>query len=441
MEKQNSTTQQLNKLNEFRQDVYNQVLLKAQDTQQELVDAILEGAQIRSFPELSLSTRFQRKWHSSYTAIDRGEQAPKKLMALAKEQMAAGETHVLAIDTTVWPHPQAHTLCDLFLEHSPTKGARRAAVRGHIYSAMSWVPEVGSSWALPLSNQRMRANQTPIEVAVEQITELLTQGLDWFPVFVGDGHYGSHLFLGPLKDQSCAVVTKLAKNRVLYYAPNSYAGFGRPCKHGERFAFREPETWGQPDEECSFLDEHYGQVRLRRWDNLHAKKDAETVFSVILAETHLENAQGDDPLWLAFQSPVHYCATQAWRWYQHRWPIEPSFRFRKQELHWTTPRFLDSRRCDTWTLLVDIAFWCLFLAKDLVPDQPFPWQKKQVACTPGRVLKAFKILFTHLDPLTQPPKVRGKSPGWPKGRSRARPVRFQVFARTEKQRQCYLNRA
>ena len=316
MEKQNSTKQQLNKLIEFRQVVYNQVLLKAKAGQQELVAALLEGERIRSFPELSLSTRFQRKWHSSYAAIDRGEQAPEILRALGKDQMAANETHVLAIDTTVWPHPQAHTLSDLFLEHSPTKGVRRAAVCGHIYSAMSWIPEVGSSWALPLSNQRLRANQTPIEVAVEQITELLVQELAWFPVFVGDGHYGSHLFLGPLKDQDCAVVTKLAKNRVLYGDPGPYAGFGRPCKHGHRFAFQEPETWDAPDEECSFQDAHYGQVRLRRWDDLHAKKDAETVFSVILVETHLQNDEPGDPLWLAFQAPVHYCATQVWKWYQ-----------------------------------------------------------------------------------------------------------------------------
>ncbi len=441
MEKQTSTTQQLNKLVEFRQAIYDQVLLKAQDAQFELIDALLEGAQISSFPELSLSTRFQRQWHSSYKAIVRGKQAPEKLMALARAQLKADEPHVLAIDTTVWPHPQAHTLDDLFLEHSPTKGVRRAAVRGHIYSNLSWVPEAGRSWALPLSNQRMRANQTPIAVAVEQITALLAQELVWFPVFVGDGHYGTHLFLGPLKDQACAVVTKLAKNRVLYGAPGPYAGFGRPCKHGRRFAFQEPETWGPPDEEEHCYDEHFGQVRLRRWHNLHAQQDAETVFSVILAETHLENATPDAPLWLAFQAPGHDRITQVWQWYQQRWPIEPSFRFRKQALHWTTPRFLDSQRCDTWTRLVDIAYWGLFLAKDLVPDQPYPWQKTQVSRTPGRVLKAFKTLFTDLEPLTPPPKVRGKSPGWPKGQLRTRPQRFEVIARTENQRQSYLNQA
>ena len=441
MDKQISTTQQLNKLIEFRQVVYEQVLLKARDTQFELIEALLEGERIRSFPELSLSTRFQRQWHSSYRAIDRGEQAEEMLMGLACKQLTADGTHVLAIDTTVWPHPQAHTLCDLFLEHSPTKGVRRAAVRGHIYSTLSWVPEKGSSWALPMSNQRMQSQQTPIEVAVRQIKSLLALKPVWFPVFVGDGHYGSHLFLGPLQHLSCAVVTKLAKNRRLYRDPGSYAGFGRPRKHGNGFTFREPETWGLPDEECDFLDERFGQVRLRRWDQLHGRKDAKTVFSVILAETHLENAKPDEPLWLAFQSPVPYSATQVWQWYQYRWSIEPSFRFRKQDLHWTKPQFLDSRRCDTWTLLVDIAYWCLFLARDLVPDQPFPWQKKHLSRTPGRVLKAFKTLFAELDPLTQPPKVRGKSPGWPSGRSRTPKKRFKVIARTEKQRLSYLNQA
>jgi len=441
MDKQKSTTQQLNKLIEFRQAIYDQVLLKARDTQFELIEALLEGECIRSFPELSLSTRFQRQWHSSYTAIDRGKQAAETLMGLASEQMAKGGTHVLAIDTTVWPHPQAQTLCDLFLEHSPTKGVRRAAVRGHIFSSLSWVPEARSSWALPLSNQRLQAQETPIKVAIRQIMSLLALKPTWFPIIVGDGHYGSHLFLGPLQNLSCAVVTKLAKNRMLYRDPGSYAGFGRPRKHGNGFAFREPETWGPPDEQQQFQDERFGQVHLRRWDHLHARKDAETVFSVILAETHLENVEPDAPLWLAFHSPVPYSAFQVWQWYQHRWSIEPSFRFRKQDLHWTKPQFLDSRRCDTWTLLVDIAYWCLFLAKDLVPDQPYPWQKKQVSRTPGRVLKAFKTLFIHLMPLSLPPKVRGKSPGWPKGRLRTLQKRFEVIARTEKQRQSYLNLA
>ena len=42
--------------------------------------------------------------------------------------------------------------------------------------------------------------------------------------------------------------------------------------HGERFAFKEPETWGTPDEVIELEDPHWGQVRLERWNSLHEKK-------------------------------------------------------------------------------------------------------------------------------------------------------------------------
>jgi hypothetical protein len=42
--------------------------------------------------------------------------------------------------------------------------------------------------------------------------------------------------------------------------------------HGERFAFKEPETWGTPAEVVELEDEHWGKVRLERWQQLHEKK-------------------------------------------------------------------------------------------------------------------------------------------------------------------------
>ena len=41
--------------------------------------------------------------------------------------------------------------------------------------------------------------------------------------------------------------------------------------------------------------------------------------------------------------------------------------------------------CDHWTILVDIAYWRVFLARDLAQDRPLPWQKPQTDLTPGRV--------------------------------------------------------
>ncbi|MFQ6101992.1 MAG: hypothetical protein ACE5OS_12275 [Anaerolineae bacterium] len=54
--------------------------------------------------------------------------------------------------------------------------------------------------------------------------------------------------------------------------------------------------------------------------------------------------------------------------------MESSIRFRKQYLHWTLPRFQASECCDRVTMLVSLAQWQLFLGRDLVEDNPLPWQ-------------------------------------------------------------------
>jgi hypothetical protein len=64
-----------------------------------------------------------------------------------------------------------------------------------------------------------------------------------------------------------------------------------------------------------------------------------------------------------------------WGWFDYRWPIEPSIRFRKPALHWTSPHIQQSDTCDRWTQLVDLAFWQLFLARPLVQDRPLTLAK------------------------------------------------------------------
>jgi hypothetical protein len=147
----------------------------------------------------------------------------------------------------------------------------------------------------------------------------------------------------------------------------------------------------------------------------------------------LERDKPSAPLWLGYV-PGHtdHPLQTVWSWFDFRWPIEPSIRFRKQQLHWTLPRFQDSQTCDRWTALVDLAFWQLFLARDLVQDQPLPWQKAQSILTPTRVLLSFASIFAQLGSPTRPPKARGKSPGWPTGRIRTRPRRHKPTKRSKK---------
>jgi hypothetical protein len=94
------------------------------------------------------------------------------------------------------------------------------------------------------------------------------------------------------------------------------------------------------------------------------------------------------------------------------------------------PAFQKVEASERWTMLVSLAHWILYLARELVQDQPLPWQAHQRLPTPGRVQQGFGVLFAQIGTPALAPKVRGKSPGWPKGRVRKRPERQAVVKKT-----------
>jgi len=433
--------EQFNDLTEFRQAMYEHGFTKAKDGQFELVDALLAGGHIRSFPELSLSPVFRRKWPSVYAAIEGGEQNQEWLEACFIEQIPRDGTQVFALDGTDWPHPAARTLADRQYVHACSRAVNGSIVIGHPYSVLAWVPECGRSWAPPISVRRVPSHQTDAEMGVMQVKRLCQQRrsemAQWLYLVVGDGKYGNHRFLGPLKDEPCGALVRLRRDRFLYGKPGAYSGKGRPRVHGDRFAFKEPETWGEPDAEMELEDARWGKVRLWRWDDKHALQDANTAFSVILVEAHLERDKPSDPFWLGYQPPPHQAPgdhklVDLWCWYDWRWPVEPSIRFRKQHLCWTLPRFQEPEACDRWTMLVNVGQWQLFLARDEVKDNPLPWQPAQEQLTPERTLQGLGGLFQKIGTPAAQPQTRGKSPGWPRGHPRTRPVRYPVVKKTAK---------
>jgi hypothetical protein len=76
-----------------------------------------------------------------------------------------------------------------------------------------------------------------------------------------DGKNGNSGFLRSVKGLRNGTVARLRSDRVLCQAPPARTGKrGRPRIHGERFAFKEPDTWGDPDEMIELKDEHFGKV-------------------------------------------------------------------------------------------------------------------------------------------------------------------------------------
>jgi hypothetical protein len=64
--------------------------------------------------------------------------------------------------------------------------------------------------------------------------------------------------------------------------------------------------------------------------------------------------------------------------------------------------------------------WQLWLARDIVTDNPLPWQKQQPKLSPGRVAQAMGGVLAAIGTPAVVAKPRGKSPGWPTGKDRMR---------------------
>jgi hypothetical protein len=109
-------------------------------------------------------------------------------------------------------------------------------------------------------------------------------------------------------------------------------------------------------------------------------------------------------------------------WLAHR----PAIKFRKSQLDWDVPRFQHKETGDTWSCSWRAGSLVIFLARPIVADTPLPWQKPQARLTPQRVRQSLKPIFALIGSPAPPPKTRGKSPGWPKGKGRTPKERFKV---------------
>lgn len=439
--KTKTTKEQLNKIIEFRQAIHRDCLTKYRDAQFDLMDSVLSNQRVSSYAELTLSPQFKRQWHSSYQGIKAGRQDKETIATLLHEQLPTTGIRVHALDTTIWPHPRARTLNGLVYEYNATLSKGQTVIsKAHVYSGLCWIPQRKGSWALPLSMRRLPVTRTAVTMGVAQVKQFIRQrgavSDDVLDIIASDGHYGTHLYLSAYKDvPQLGAVTRLRCDRVLWGPPPAYGGRGRPPVHGDRFAFKEAESWWEPDEQVAFNDAYHGQVKLQAWHDVHAKQDASTSFTVIRAQIHQERPLTKQPkaIWLAYIGP-ELAIRKVWECFDHRWAIEPQFRFRKQQLHWTLPMFQLAQRCDRWSQLIDLVYWQLYLAKDIVADHPRPWQSSLDLLTPGRVLQSFSQLFTQINSPAPLPKRRGKSPGWVKGRQRTKRRKRKPAKRSNKPR-------
>ena len=419
------------RLEEFRQVAYK-YLGRAKDATFELTDAILLTRNVYSLADLSLSPVFRRKWSSIYEALQDSRPQRQKLMQLYIKQIPVEGRPLLAGDHTNWSRPDAVTLQERTYEHSGTSIAGNKPITiGQGYSTIAWIPEKSGSWALPLRHERITSGESPIGKAVWQLKQVCKH-LATRPISVWDSEYGCAPFLLKTASIPADILVRLRSNLCLWGEPEAYSGKGRPKKHGSKFKLSEPTTWSDAESVLELDDPKLQRVRVSLWKNLHFRKAA--ACPMLLLRVERLNAQGNlrvlKPLWLAWVGEEMPPVEEVWRLYLRRFTIDHWYRFLKQRLHWTVPKLGTPKQSERWSDLMPFMTWELWLARDIVADNPLPWQKSQGNLTPGRVAQAMGGVFAAIGTPALPPKPRGKSPGWEAGKKRHRKNRCPIVKKT-----------
>ena len=407
----NVTTDQLR---EFRQAAY-ECMGQGRDAEFEWVDALLVNIEGRSVVELSLNAVFRRRWSSVYAALSDGQLNTTRLERIYLRQIVPGERPVWAVDSTLWSRPDARTLPERGFHHSPTriKGNKPIGI-GQAYSTVVSIPDEQGSWALPLAHERIGGDQTALEVGSEQVKRLAALS-PVRPLVTMDSYYAGPAWLKATVDAPFDSLGRLRPNRVVYRQPGPYSGKGRPAVHGPALKLRQPTTWYSPDEALCVRDSKLGRVDISVWHNLHFRAAPDRPVTVIHIQRLDARGTRRDPthLWLMYSGTRPLQLAADWRFYLRRYAIEHFYRFIKQELLWTAFAGTALPNTQLWSTLLTIVYWCLFLARSLVQDQPRPWQKVPAtlpAFSPGRVKRAWPTLLPLMGTPARMPKTRGNAP-------------------------------
>ena len=421
----------LNGLAAFRQAAY-ECLTAQPDVLFELCDALLLSPHVSSFIEVTLCPAFHRKWSSAYPALKLGKMDYERLGRLLLDVAPQVERPICGIDHTCWLRPYARTVRDRAYHHSPTlaPGGKPVGI-GHGYSTVSLIPEQSGSWALPLENRRIPSWMTPIQMAIRQVRKLVKQVTKRL-LFLADSEYGCASFVKATTKIDADFLLRIRPNRVLWNTPPPYGGTGRPRAYGPKFSLNDHVSWTPTDEQIVIEDPRMGKIIVQCWKGMCLRKVPDQKGTLIrVHRSEAKNTKRDlQDLWLFFVGQNLPPLSQVWKTYLRRFAVDHFYRFAKQTLLWNAPKLREPEAGQTWTDLLTIAYWQLWLARPILQDCPLPWQKPQQALTPGRARKAMGGVLSRIGTPAQMPKPRGKSPGRAKGQSPGRYRRYPVIKKS-----------
>jgi hypothetical protein len=251
-------------------------------------------------------------------------------------------------------------------------------------------------------------------------------------LFLADSEYGCAPFVKATAKIDADFLLRIRPNRVLYGMPPAYGGIGRPRTYGLKFALKDPSSWPLFDQEVVLEDQKMGKVIVQRWNQMCLRNAPDQKGTLIrVHRPEAKNTKRDlQDLYLLFVGEDPLPLSEVWKTYLRRFAVDHFYRFAKQTLLWNAPKLREPQAGQTWTDLLSLAYWQLWLARPILQDCPLPWQKPQQTLTPGRARKAMGGVLSRIGTPAQAPKPRGKSPGRAKGQSPGRYRRYPVIKKS-----------
>ena len=422
-----------NTLQSLREQVYRS-FERRRDALLNLNDARLREGQARSLPELSLSVFFQRGWSSVYAALQDGRIDEERLRQAFVEALLAhhpsDEPVWVSLDSSGMERVEAESLRDRGMSYKPNlPHADKPVSVGWQFSTLMLLPDRPSSWVGVLDQRRIRTEQTAIEVGIAQLHAVLPL-LKGQVIVLADRWYAVVRFVQACHELGCSGLIRLKRNRKLYRAapPRQPKQRGAPRKHGPLFQGSRPETHGPADAAWEGTDEHGKRVAVSCWQHLHFREAPQSEVCVIRVQREAAKGTKRDPResWFIWTGQEDVPLEQVRPWYGKRFSHEHGYRFLKQDLLWTRAYLRTPEQVERWSWLVAAVCNQLLLAKELGLASKYPWESRQRPVTPRQVRRVMPGILQLLGTPAQPPKPRGKSPGWPKGRQRTPAPRFAV---------------
>jgi DDE superfamily endonuclease len=426
----------LNTLKEFRHAVY-QCFERAADALFNTIDALLTEDRARSFPELSLSPYFERRWPSLYEAFEDGridEAQLKRVLAAYVPKPGAGQVLWTGVDTTGIARPKSVTAPDRSAQpvHNLPK-CDKPVTYGWQFSTLVALPQTPGSWTYVLDQQRVSTGTTPSQVALEQLARLGTSCP--LPLIgVLDRAYDATWLWCQL--QALPVVGTLIRlklNRRFYRAAPAPTGRrGAPHKDGDKLQPNDPTSHANPSGQQWVQDEKGRAIEITWWQHLHLKEARWLEVSVIrVVRPYAANSERDPRVsWFVWIGDQQADLVEIALGYVRRFSQEHGYRFQKQALLWAKPRLRTPSQFECWSHIVAIVLNHLLLARDLVEAELRPWESTHRPPTPQQVRRGMHKLLPQLGTPARSPQPRGKSPGRAKGVKIGKAKRFSVVYKT-----------